>query len=698
MEVNVSKKFKSIIWTAPLFAVLLVVIAACGAPVTPTAVPPAATLAQPTAAPVQPTAAPAQPTTAPTAAPVNTQAPAATATTPPTTASENKYKEAPMLAKLVAAGSLPPVDQRLPKNPRVLPVYEKIGTYGGTLHRSYSGIGDKWGYEKLVTEHPVKWYVTLPDKFELVPNWVDDVKVSPDSTTFTFHIREGLKWSDGVEVTTDDVQFWYEDVFQNTDILPNPPDTLVAGGKPITVDIKDKYTFDAKFSVPNPLFLNSLAQNSTEPGLMKPGFILPAHYLKKFLPKYTSQADLDKIVAEKQVKSWKELWGSNGAIQSEWLNPDLPVLTAWKVKVPPPAQQIVFERNPYYFVVDPEGNQLPYIDQITADLSQDQETTNLWTVQGKLDAQMRGITGDGALLKQNEAKGNYRTVMYGTTQMRVIFPNLNVEDPVLNKLYNTSDFRQALNIALNREEIQQIAWNGFGKPRQASPVPGTPYYDPEFETKWTQYDKDTANKLLDGLGLTQKDSAGYRLRPDGKRISITAIYVDKCDFCESVQKYWKDIGIEFLPKAVERSLFDQLMKNGKADMLVWWWDRNNLIEADPSNYLGTDDLWAPLWGKWFKSNGKEGQEPPQDHPIRQIWDAWKRASSATTAEDARKAIQEMVTIHKENVWVIGLVGEDPVFGVVSNHLHNFPDNLLYDEAYREEGITQPAQFFFDNVQ
>jgi peptide/nickel transport system substrate-binding protein len=444
------------------------------------------------------------------------------------------------------------------------------------------------------------------------------------------------------------------------------------------------------------LFLTGLAQNSTDPGLLKPSFLLPSQYLKKFLPKYASQADLDKIVADKKVKSWKELWGSSGAIESEWLNPNMPTLAAWKVKVPPPAQQLVFERNPYYFAVDKEGNQLPYIDQITFDAYQDPETVNLWAVQGKLDSQMRGLdSANLPLYKQNEAKGNYHVITWGSTQMQVMFPNLNVEDPILNKLFNTADFRQALNIALNRDEIQQIAWNGFGKPRQASPVAGTPYYDTEFASKWIQYDKAAANKLLDGLGLTQKDSAGYRLRSDGKRLSINLIYVDKCTFCELVQKYWKDVGIELLPKGVDRTLFDQTMQSGKADMLVWWWDRNNMIEADPSNYLGTDNLWAPMWGQWVLTNGAKGQEPPKDHPIRQLWDAWKQATSAKTADEERKAIQQLVTIHKQNVWVIGLVGEDPTAGIVSNRMHNVPDKIIDDEAYRNEGLGQPAQFYLD---
>lgn len=612
------------------------------------------------------------------------------------------FQEAPMLAELVKKGELPPVEERLPKTPRVLPVFEKIGTYGGTWHRAYSGIKDRNGASKLLEERIVEYYMPNPDTLEMVANWADDYQVNPDATEYTFHIREGLKWSDGVPVTTDDVKFWYEDVFQDKDLTPTVAPALMAGGKPLEIEIVDKFTFKVKFAAPYPLFLAPLAMNGTgDPGLLKPGFILPAHYLKDYLPKYVKQADLDKIVADKGVQSWTELWGNLGPIQSEWLNPDLPTIAAWKVKTPPPSDQVVFERNPYYFAVDPEGNQLPYIDTLTFDLFQDPETVNLWAVQGKLDEQARHLDAKNLpLYKQNEEQGNYRVLTWRSTQMRVIFPNLNVADPILNKLFNDPNFRQALSIAINRDDVQQIAWNGFGVPRQASPIPGTPYYDAEFEKKWTEYDPDTANQLLDDLGLTEKDSDGYRLRSDGKRLSFTMVYLDtdECPFCELVQKYWKDVGIEMLPKAVERGLLDELQKSGKAEMMVWWWDRNNIIEADPQNYLGDDFLWAPAWGRWFDSNGEDGQEPPKDHPIRKIWEAWQKATSVSDPEAAHQAIQDIVTVHKENVWVIGLVGEDPAVYIVSNRMHNVPDNLVQDEGFREEGLSQPAQFFLDSTQ
>lgn len=608
-----------------------------------------------------------------------------------------QFKEAPMLAELVKAGKLPPVEERLPKNPRVLPVYESVGQYGGTWHRAYNGINDRWNPAKIMEERIVEFYMPNPETVEMMANWCSEYTISPDAKEFTFHIREGMKWSDGHPLTTDDVKFWYEDVFLNKDLVSAPPSGLSSGGEPLKIEILDQYTFTVKFANPYPLFLSYLAKESTgAPGLFRDSFVVPAHYLKNYLPKYAAQADLDKIVAQYQVKNWKDLWTEKGQIQSSWLNPDLPVISAWKVKVPPPAEQVVFERNPYYWAVDKEGQQLPYIDTITFDLFQNAETMNLWIVQGKIDAQMRHVNSDNlALYKQNEKQGNYHVVTWRGTGIQSFFPNLNVEDPILNELFNNSKFRQALSIAINRQELIDLSPTGFGKPYQAAPVAGTPYYDPEFAQKWTEYDPATANKLLDELGLNKKDNEGYRLRSDGKRLSITLVYIAPRPIVEPVQKYWKDIGVELLLKAVERGLFDELRDGGKTDMISWSVDRNCVIEADPQNYLGYDKLWAIQWGRWFNTGGKEGVEPPKDHPFRKLWDAWKKAQSVSDPNEARKYIQEIVTVHKENVWIIGTVGETPAVLIVSNKMHNVPDNLISDESFREEGLGQPAQYWLE---
>ncbi|MCB0131870.1 MAG: ABC transporter substrate-binding protein, partial [Caldilineaceae bacterium] len=604
-----------------------------------------------------------------------------------------------MLAEMVAAGELPALAERIPANPRILPVVEELGQYGGTWRRAYKGMSDRWGPTKLLEERIVEFMYNEDGEVEIVPNWVDEYEISPDASEFKFHIREGMKWSDGEPVTTEDVTFWYEDVFQNEELVPTKPQYLTSNGEPLTIEIIDDFTFAVKFSAPYPLFPYIMAKESSgAPGLTRDTFLLPAHYLSGFHPNYVSEEDLAAIAAEKGVDTWKDLWGDNGPIQSWWLNPDLPVISAWMIETPPPSERVVMVRNPYYHAVDAEGRQLPYIDYITHDLFEDPETLNLWVVQGLIDMQARHINGPAnyTLFKENEEEGDYRLVVWKSGSTDAYYPNLNTPDPVLAELFNDSTFRHALSVAINRDEMNELVKDGLAEARQASPVSGSPSYDAEFESKWTEYDPDTANALLDELGLTERDADGFRLRSDGEtlQITITSQGSDPKPL-ELMKSYWDAVGIKTLINVVERSLYEELTSTGDIEVGEWGFDRNSIIPADPSRYTGVlpDGPWAPLYGQWWQSGGELGVEPPADHPIRDAWAAWEAAQVAPSLEEANALVQEMINVHKENIFVIGTLGETPSIYIVSNKMHNVPAGLVDDDALRGPGIAQPAQFF-----
>jgi len=275
-------------------------------------------------------------------------------------------EEAPMLAEQVAAGNLPPVEERLPAEPRIIETFGEIGQYGGTWRRAFSGPSDRWGPTKLMEERVVETVMDADQNVSIVPGWVGAYEANDDASEYTFTIREGLRWSDGTPVTTRDVQFWYEDVFLNEDLMPSISTLYTSGGEPMVLTFMDDYTFKVSFQNPYPLFLTILAKESTgRPGLDRPGFIEPFHYLKDFHPNYADNAKLKETIDRFGVNAWTDLWDSRGQIQAWWFNPDMPVLTAWRVETPPPAETVVMVRNPYYYGVDAEGNQLPYIDRIT---------------------------------------------------------------------------------------------------------------------------------------------------------------------------------------------------------------------------------------------------------------------------------------------------------------------------------------------
>lgn len=612
-------------------------------------------------------------------------------------AADTRYREAPLLAEQVAQGQLPPVDERLPLNPRVLPVYESIGRYGGTWRRGYTGLEDRFGPTKLIEERIIEYVMPASDTIVIELNWADQFEANADSTAYTVHIREGLKWSDGVAVTTEDVRFWYEDILLNEAFFESVPADLVVNGEPVQLEIIDAYTFKLKFADSYPLFPMLVASRTPGAmGLQGTSFIVPFHYLKDYHPTYTAAEKLQEIAQEYGVETWRDLW-DDGPVQSWWLNPDLPVLAAWKIEIPPPADPMVMVRNPYYHAVDAEGNQLPYIDQIVHHLTDDPEVIDVWVVQGLIDLQSRHIsTAHYDLYVQNESQGNYHVATWKSGNTEALFPNLNTANRELAVLFDTVDFRQALSLAINREEIRTVVYGGLSEVRQASPVTGSPQYDPEFEEKWVVYDPDTAARLLDELGLAARDAAGFRLLPSGGRLTVTISATGDNIMLGLVQGYWEAIGIEVKIEILDRLEYEARARRGELEIGSWTFDRNVIIPADPGRYLGiiTDGPWAPLYAQWYASGGQDGIEPPADHPIRDVWAAWEQAKTAVTEEEALAFVQEMITIHKNNVWVIGLSGEITSLYIVNNNIRNFPDNLLHETTIRDIGVAQPAQFYF----
>lgn len=606
------------------------------------------------------------------------------------------FQESPMLAEQVKAGKLPPVEQRLPGKPRVLDLGE-AGNFGGTWHRAYKGPGDRWGPTKLLEERALKFAMGEDGKLELMPTFIDSYKMSPDAKEFTFTLLDGLKWSDGHPVTTEDVKFWYEDVFMNRDLMP-VVDTLYApGGKPMKVDVVDARTFKVSFETPYVYFLTIMAKDSTgEPSLDRPTFIMPKHYLKNYLPKYAEKAALDKAVADKGVKKWQDLWGSKGPITAWNQNPALPVITAWKIVTPPPADVMVMERNPYYYMVDKAGNQLPYIDRIEHKLFDAQESFNLMAVQGQLDMQQRyASNSDFTFYKENEKKGNYKVLKWTNSEVWSLIPNLTTTNKQLQELYAKPEFREALSIAVDRDTINELAQSGLGEGRSASPVSGSPYYQEDLEKHWAEYDADKANKLLDQVGLTKKDADGYRLGPEGKRVTIV-VEANQDAFAntlELVRTSWKDVGIELQARIIDRTAFDANRDNNSFEMQYTSFDRLSIVPSDPRLILG-DDGYGQEYYKWYETKGKSGIEPPKDHPIRKLWASWDKASVAGSVEEADKAVNEMIRTFVEQGYVIGLVGETPALVIAKNNIKNVRDGLINDDVTRGEGLAFPAQFYF----
>jgi peptide/nickel transport system substrate-binding protein len=680
-----------------ILIVLSFALSACGAPAAP---------APATAAPAAPTAAPAEPTKAPepTAAPVEpTKAPEPTAAAPePTAAPASAFKEAPMLAELVAAGTLPAVEERLPKNPYVIEAPE-VGKYGGEWRRGFLGPSDRNGLVRIMNDGLVRFST---DGASVEMKYAESVEPNDDYTEWTITLREGGKWSDGEPFTADDIMFYYTDVAQNKDIMPSVPSWLLnKDGSTVKVEKVGDYAVKFTFAAPQTLFLQEIAQQDA--GDKKYPMFLPAHYLKQFHANYAEKADLDKLVAEAGVKTWGEMFYLK---QDQYDNPDRPVLSAWKAANRFSEQIFILERNPYYMGVDQEGQQLPYMDEVQVKFFADADALNLAAIAGELDQQERHVKlANYPVLKEEEQKsGKYNVYLWSSTggeEAGIVFNLTYAKDPELTEMWSNLEFRKAISYAINRAEIQESIFLGTGEPRHGIIKPGHPWYPGDEVAKmYTEFDPDQANAILDELGYTERDGEGYRLLPSGKRVGFELSAVPALgayvDVANMIVPDLKKVGIWVDLQVRERDLHFQMRQANELQAEVWNQDSAGTMFSGSTKFdlrpgVYGNLTYGPLFKTWYDTNGAEGVEPP---------DAWKKIvelqdeARAVGPERQAEIAQEIFTLWVENLYDIGTVGltaMDQGVVVVNKDLRNVPQDLTKDWALRTPGNGKPEIWFFD---
>jgi peptide/nickel transport system substrate-binding protein len=607
------------------------------------------------------------------------------------------YNEAPTLAEMVEAGELPPVDERLPAEPLVHTPVEMVGQYGGTWRRAAVGPGDVQLTARLSYENIIRWNM---DGSAMVTNVAKDWEVSDDGTTFTFHLREGMKWSDGEPFTADDIMFLIEDHWGNEELSPSGvPSWLKMGDEPVQAEKVDDHTVRLTFSQPNGLFLTLMASAN---GL---NFFRPAHYLKQFHPHYTDKEEIQAMAEEAGHEFWYQLYNDKGGNPGRTRDElDLPTIYAWKVKVPPPDSPTVVERNPYYWKVDTDGNQLPYIDMIEHTIVENAEVLNLKAVAGELDMQLRHINfSNFPLFQESKEQGDYRVLQWtrGYITDSVIAPNVAHKDPVMREILGDKRFRWALSHGIKRDEIIESVYLGMAEPNQVSPLSSSPFYWEEQAKNRLEYDPELANSLLDEMGLTEKDGDGYRLRPDGERLSITYEYAPIFgawgDIGELLSAQWKELGIELLVTEEARQLFYERKQANEHDMGVWTGNGEFNPLIGPRWFLpeNNESIQATVYAQWFNSNGAEGEEPPEGSDIRKTREIYEEIKVTVDEDKQKELFREILELNKENLWVLGIATAPPEVVIVKNYFRNVPDNAVSDWNLLTPGATAPEQYFME---
>ncbi|MBI2940659.1 MAG: ABC transporter substrate-binding protein [Chloroflexi bacterium] len=666
------------------------------APVIPTATPapkpaaeaPPKPAAAPTQAPAKPAAAPTQAPAKPAAAP--TAAPAAKPTAAPAAAAPGAFNEAPDLAAEVKAGKLPPVADRLPREPMVVTPNEKVGTYGGRWRSGLLGKSDSpWISRTMGNEPLLRW---SQDLTKVIPNVARSWTVSADGKEFTFYLRQGMRWSDGKPHTADDFEFWFNDIILNDEITKVKPTWLKAGGKLPKFEKLGDYAFKLTYEKPHGLLLNWMATNTM--------FWRPAHYAKQFHIKYNKDA-VEKMVKDLKLQDWVALWTAK---VSQWFdNPACPTVFPWVVTVPPgQTTQMQVKRNPYYWKVDTANNQLPYIDELVYPIAEKVDVLVLKGVAGEIDMMDRHIATPEtkAVFTDNKAKGGYDffTVKYAWESPAVIALNLTHKDPVLRDIFQNKKFRIALSHAINRKEVIDTIYIGDGQPRQPAPLDESPHFHEKLAYQYLQYDPATSNKLLDEIGLTKRGADNMRLRPDGKPLFFTteviAAFEPWAQIMEMVSKYWKAVGVNSGVKVFERSVFYQRKQARDHDAGVWTGADSIQIVMDPRWYMpfSEESIFGIGWAQWWMSGGKTGVEPPPAAKKQQ--QLYDQLTETVDAAKQKAIVKEILDIGAEEFWCMGITKYYKGWGIVKNNFKNLPKEVWQWHLSNSPAQTNPEQYYF----
>lgn len=601
-------------------------------------------------------------------------------------------RESPMLTELVESGELPAVEDRLPTNPMVIQPLGELGEYGGTLRRGHIDPNGNhlqyFGWAGLV-----EWSPTTPP--EPVPALAEEYEVEDEGRVYVFHLREGLKWSDGQAFTTEDLMFVFEDYWNNEQLHGTTPTWLRSGGESVKLTAEGPQTIRFEFAAPNGMLLRYLSFVGTAQG-----FILPKHYMTQFHEKYIEKAELERLQADYEQDSFEGLFGNRA---DRWSNPDLPVMGAWKIVQPADGGNARAERNPYYWKVDAEGRQLPYID--AADFSfMDQEALGLRAANGDIDLATYDIGAQSiTVLAENQEQNDYRLIRWAVDgQFNAIYLNLSHPDPVLRDLFQNIDFRAGVSHAINRDEINEAMLAGQGSIQHPCGQPEDPYFEDGMGMRFTEYDVDKANELLDAAGLTERDDDGFRLRPDGKPMLLAmqtfdvGVGVPMIDVLQYVKRYWAEVGINVNPKMISAQLWYEQIPQGKYDV-IGYPPAGYLWDIDSLWYVPTSGLtyWAPRYGIWYGDPEAENAlAPPEESDIRKTQVLYDQLVQEPDEEARLELGREILRLHDENVWIIGTI-RPPFHPVVaSNALANVREDAVASYRTGYESATEPAQLFF----
>jgi len=622
------------------------------------------------------------------------------------------FRQAPMLDDM----GLPPVEDRLPEDLKVIEVVDSIGKYGGTWNAVtwWPGAGN---IKMKFYDPPVRWKADLTG-YEAgllieMPEWTDD------GQTITFTFRRGLRWSDGEPFTTADLQFWWEELANNEDYrtVTVPWWARNTDGTPITMEFPDDVTWVLKFDAPQYIMPYVLAQGFWEwEPLMK-----PAHFLKQYHPDFDGQPGDEGYTELDLMDRWFE-------------TPGYPCLMAWCLQEYVPGDYHMFMRNPYYWKVDTAGNQLPYIDYVRVELVENDEIRTLQTAQGRYDCTFRGVQSptDIPFLLENQESGDYRLVpgwMDGAGAWPGIMINQDyhkdleydpdTEDPVdaeIRELLRDQDFRQGLSFAMDRQRVLNVVWEGIGDIKQFTISPQSPHFaSPEgqqvFEdwaNSYVEYDPTQADAAFEAAGFVDANGDGWRDLPSGASFTLVIDLNDwggertNTEFLQVYKENLEAVGVQVLinnvigtPDAGIRGDYGlYMLRTTHASELDLWTYPDWIF---PVRGGGEGSRAFPQQGLYYSTGGEEGWAPEPGSPAARLQEIYRRGLITPTEEERDRLIWEAVGVYiEQGPFILGAAGDQPKPVVCKNYMRNVLEyGVLGPWAPGTPGNSNPEQYWMD---
>ncbi len=612
----------------------------------------------------------------------------------------SKFGEAPLLADQVKAGKLPAAEERVPQDPLVLTPAE-VGTYGG-IARTASDSAGQYGLDAQMFTADKMCFLTREgdDCLKLLPAMASSWEMSADAKTITIHVRRGVKWSDGQPFTADDLMFNWDDVVRNDELSPTKPYWWYVDGVLMDVVKQDDYTVVMNCPAPTPMAIAYFARGWFD-------IYFPKHYVQQYHVRYADKAALETAAKDAGFEFWYQNFWAKASYWGMEDAPYHPTLFALLYKAKG-VDYVEGERNPYFWMVDSKGNQLPYYDGVFATAVANREVGTAKLLAGEVDFfGWLSQTENYPLYQENAEKGKYKVLLWKSVWAAEAGFGANqtyTKDLVLRDIFRDVRFRRALSLGMDRDEINTTLYFGKATPRQLTVLPSSRYFVPEYEKAYAQKDVAEANRLLDEMGLDKKNADGLRLRPDGQVLTWQIDYPEAGErpreiVAQLVIEQWRqNIGIHPTLKGYTGSLMGTRVQANDIQMNIG--DCDNAMDimfvgtpywSVPMNY-GWEWSWETLWGQWYQTNGKQGEEPPQ--LLKDILNTWLKMR-ATLDEDERTRLgKEILKAQAENLWCIGTVGMAPFPICVASNLTNIPDEQLWGwDCFFGVILGAPAWFF-----